>query len=578
MMESTKTTASSFPRSSSAPLSLLGVLAGLLGACDKSDTAPQAQPRASSQTAGSSQTTPSEAPPEAPEESPPSTNPSEGSEEEAASEPKEDTQHPGPWFWVTRSSAATYKNPAPNKDEKIAYTKRGGQLPILAGLVEGKSCSKGYYKVATGGYICSLVGTTNKDDKDVQFRPRQPDIDEILPYPYARNAKNGTPLYRSIPSKQQTYKYEPYLPGAVAEKERLAKEQAAGLGMGGSGGGGKKPAKKKASPATKPNEKANAKPAEKPPAEKPPPKPLWEREEDLHEVTLEDLKKEGDDVLAQRMMQGFYVAIDKTFKWEDRTYYKTTKGHVTPADRFWQTEGSDFHGVEIDGEKIQLPVGWVFGGIKSAPTYEIDVKEKKVKPKGSKEKFELVQLKYSYERIGSTDYFQMVDGDWIRDSHIRMTTPGKRPKEVGPNERWIDVDISEQTLVVFEGDRPVYATLMSSGKESTVKAKDHSTPRGMWRVREKHVASTMDGDGTAAGDLPYSIEDVPYIMYFHKSYATHGAFWHRNYGVQMSHGCINLAPLDAKWLFFYADPQLPAGAHGNWATADHPGSMIVVHD
>lgn len=124
----------------------------------------------------------------------------------------------------------------------------------------------------------------------------------------------------------------------------------------------------------------------------------------------------------------------------------------------------------------------------------------------------------------------------------------------------------------------MYATLISSGKESTVKAQDHSTPRGMWRVREKHVVSTMDGDGSAAGDLPYSIEDVPYVMYFHKSYATHGAFWHRNYGVQMSHGCVNLAPLDAKWIFFYADPPVPAGFHGTWSSEDNRGSMVVVHD
>jgi len=157
-------------------------------------------------------------------------------------------------------------------------------------------------------------------------------------------------------------------------------------------------------------------------------------------------------------------------------------------------------------------------------------------------------------------------------------TPGPRPKEVGENERWVDVDVSEQTLVVFEGDRPLYATLISSGKESRIKEKDHSTPRGMWRVREKHTVSTMDGNGTAAGDMPYSIEDVPYILYFHKSYATHGAFWHQNFGTQMSHGCINLAPLDAKWLYFNTAPAVPSGMHGAWSSEARPGSWVVVHD
>lgn len=491
------------------------------------------------------------APPEDPEKS------EEELKEEAKKQAEPPPPHEGPWLWITRSSAAIYKAPKPARDEKVGYVKRGGQVPVLAGTVEGDDCPKGWLKVASGGFICSHVGTMDKDDKDVKFRPTQPDVKEILPYKYARNAKNGTPLYKSIPTRKQIHQYEPYLESAIKERERTEKAKKedekqmreAGLSLGGAAGR---------------DEEKDI--------------PLWEREEDLHEVTLEDLKKEGDDILSQRMMQGFYIAIDKTFQWDGRTWYKTTKGLVTPAERFWQTDGSDFQGVEVDGEKWKLPIGWVIGGRKSATSYEIDIESNKRTAKGEIPRFEAIQLKYAYHRIGDIDYFQMENGDWIRDAHIRMTTPGERPKEVGPNERWIDVDISEQTLVVFEGDRPVYATLISSGKESTVKEKDHRTPRGMWRVREKHIASTMDGDGSAAGDLPYSIEDVPYIMYFHKSYATHGAFWHRNYGIQMSHGCVNLAPLDAKWIFYYADPPVHEGFHGSWATDERPGSMVVVHD
>jgi lipoprotein-anchoring transpeptidase ErfK/SrfK len=138
--------------------------------------------------------------------------------------------------------------------------------------------------------------------------------------------------------------------------------------------------------------------------------------------------------------------------------------------------------------------------------------------------------------------------------------------------------LSTQTLVAFAGDRPIYTTLISSGKESKIKDKDHRTPLGEWRIREKHITTTMDGDGTAAGDLPYSIEDVPYVMYFHRAYALHGAFWHNNFGVQMSHGCVNLAPLDAKYLFFFADPVIPPGFHGVWSNDTHPGTRIVIHE
>ena len=167
----------------------------------------------------------------------------------------------------------------------------------------------------------------------------------------------------------------------------------------------------------------------------------------------------------------------------------------------------------------------------------------------------------------------------MQASQLRVTTPGPPPADLAPDERWVDVNLTTQTLVVFAGTRAVYATLISSGKENKVdKDKDHSTPLGDYRIREKHVTTTMDGDGTAAGDLPYSIEDVPYVMYFHKAYALHGAFWHANYGAQMSHGCVNLSPLDAKWVFMNTEPHLPEGWHGVLATPSQPGSRVVIHN
>ena len=86
----------------------------------------------------------------------------------------------------------------------------------------------------------------------------------------------------------------------------------------------------------------------------------------------------------------------------------------------------------------------------------------------------------------------------------------------------------------------------------------------------------MDGD--VASDGPYSIQDVPWIMYFNASIALHGAFWHSNFGHVQSHGCVNLAPWDAKALFGWTEPRLPAGWHGVAATEEHPGTRVVVHD
>ena len=80
----------------------------------------------------------------------------------------------------------------------------------------------------------------------------------------------------------------------------------------------------------------------------------------------------------------------------------------------------------------------------------------------------------------------------------------------------------------------------------------------------------MDGDGPA-GDLPYSIQDVPYVQYYDGSYALHGAFWHNNFGREQSHGCVNLSPTDAKHLFFWSEPSLPRGWHGVWSSSKRKG-------
>lgn len=519
-----------------------------------------------------------------PPEAEPSPAPPEATDEPPA-------PHPGPWFWVARSSVGIYREPRAERALKVGYAQKGGKLPVLTEKVEGKDCSKGWYRIVGGGYVCSAAGTTDENDTAVKFAPRQPNLDDILPYPYARNAHHGTPLYRSLPSRAQMHEYEPYLAGAnTAEKKKTengadtTKPQPQGTPSSSDrdAAHAAKSSSEQGSDVLAAVDVSSAATGLPPaPVEEEPPKPWWQQEnlqDRLHEIKLDQLTEEADGVLAKRMIRGFYVAVDSTFKWGGRNWYKTTKGLLAPVDRFTQVKGSDFKGVEIDGETWKLPVAWVYGPRKQATTYTIDEETKRITPKGSVKKFQAIQLTGKQIEIAKRTYYEAADGTWIRGDQIRRTTPGERPAEVGDNERWIDVDISEQTLVAFQGDRPVYATLVSTGKESKIKAQDHRTPRGSWRVREKHLTGTMDGDGTAAGALPYSIEDVPFIMYYKGSYALHGAFWHENYGIQMSHGCVNLAPLDAKWLFFWADPQIPEGWYGIWSNDEQPGSLVVAHD
>jgi lipoprotein-anchoring transpeptidase ErfK/SrfK len=140
---------------------------------------------------------------------------------------------------------------------------------------------------------------------------------------------------------------------------------------------------------------------------------------------------------------------------------------------------------------------------------------------------------------------------------------------VEADEHWIHIDLSEQVLVAYEGDRPVFATLVSTGKTPGM------TPVGVHRIQIKHIATSMRDQPVE--DEAYSIDDVPWTQYFAGSIALHGAFWHAGFGLVRSHGCVNLSPADARWLFGFTEPQLPAGWHAYAPLGrGEQGSPVVV--
>jgi lipoprotein-anchoring transpeptidase ErfK/SrfK len=122
-------------------------------------------------------------------------------------------------------------------------------------------------------------------------------------------------------------------------------------------------------------------------------------------------------------------------------------------------------------------------------------------------------------------------------------SPAEIPPPAEPWEideaRWIDVDLSEQTLTAYESGVPVHTTLVSTGLPQT------PTPTGQFRIWIKLRYDDMAGED-------YYIEDVPYVMYFHQGYGLHGVTWHGNFGHPMSHGCVNLPTEEAEWLFNWA--------------------------
>ena len=127
-------------------------------------------------------------------------------------------------------------------------------------------------------------------------------------------------------------------------------------------------------------------------------------------------------------------------------------------------------------------------------------------------------------------------------------TTSPTPPATGQTGRWIDINLSTQTLTAYSGQTAVFRTRVSTGTWRT------PTVVGTYRVYVKYASTHMSGPG-------YSLPNVPYVMYFYRGYGLHGTYWHSNFGTPMSHGCVNLATPDARWLF-------------NWASV---GTKVVTH-
>jgi lipoprotein-anchoring transpeptidase ErfK/SrfK len=112
--------------------------------------------------------------------------------------------------------------------------------------------------------------------------------------------------------------------------------------------------------------------------------------------------------------------------------------------------------------------------------------------------------------------------------------------DVDNNEHWIDVDLSSQSVSAYEGEDRVNTFIVSTGTWQ------HPTVLGSYNIYVKYRYADMAGPG-------YYLPDVPYVMYFHEGYGVHGTYWHDNFGVPMSHGCINLRTEDAAWLYDFSE-------------------------
>jgi hypothetical protein len=282
---------------------------------------------------------------------------------------------------------------------------------------------------------------------------------------------------------------------------------------------------------------------------------------------------------------GSTVAFARSFELGGRTFVVTHDHAVVPRDRIKIYPRSEFHGVELGGP-VELPLA--FFRTRARPKYR-RAEDGSFTPTGEEwPRLAWVGLT-GEEAIGQTPEGKSTflatrePGLWAlaADATVARAADSVPPvvkAMTGGRKTWLDVSVLGGTLVAYEDDRPVLATLISPGRGGVPEPgrdpiETASTPVGTFRVDGKFVTATMV---SSTNDLLVHTE-VPYVQNFHGPHALHAAYWHDAWGDKKSGGCINLSPIDAQRLFAWTEPRLPDDWYGLRSVKEMgPATVVVV--
>ncbi len=261
--------------------------------------------------------------------------------------------------------------------------------------------------------------------------------------------------------------------------------------------------------------------------------------------TLNDAIQNNKGKIVRWITPGFnYVSISQTQYTQGKYYHYTDVGWMLGKDVAITTVPV-FQGVEFT-ETPEHSFGWVLsmfapGGIaetKRTPGYENDDYTGRYL-----DHLQMVQI-YDIRTIDDWDWYLVGPDEWVNQKAIAKVTPRSGPPEGMTWTRWIEVNLYEQTVVVYEDRELVFATVIASG------INPYFTYPGIFKIEEK-IDSTRMRYLTDPSNA-YNLESVPWTMYFDDARAFHGAYWRANLGYPQSHGCINMSVGDSHWLFDWA--------------------------
>jgi hypothetical protein len=245
------------------------------------------------------------------------------------------------------------------------------------------------------------------------------------------------------------------------------------------------------------------------------------------------------------LIVGFvYVSIVQTITRDEGTFYRTGDGWFVRGDEVTPISNKD----QVTGfrltENPARPFGWVlpYEGIypSRSPGGPMDRTAPFYPRYAALQVFEILKTE--------TETWYLVGiNQWVLQTKLAVIHPNaERPAEIPAGVKWISINLFEQTLVAYEGDRMVLATLTASGTPG------HWTRPGVFKVKKKYEIQTMSGAFESDKSDYYYVGDVPWVMYFDRDRAIHGEYWHNNLGARHSHGCVNVPVGDGHWLYDWA--------------------------
>lgn len=420
------------------------------------------------------------------------------------------------------------------KSQRIGYLRAGATVVRKEKPRSRAHCAEGWYAIEPRGYVCvGTYATLDVHHAVAEAARARPIRGEGLPYTYVMSRNPPPPLYTRLPNDKELADIEPDLKSHLRKMVSMALD----------------------------------------PSFVPPPEPDPTPNALLYGFSAPPLAgtlRSKDALLAGRAKGRSGFALLSTFDHDERRYGLTTELAVIPVDRTRIIRTSAFVGLPLPDD-TSLPVAFVRS--KQARHY-VKNAQGNIVPEDKLGYRVALPLSGKTFRSGGATLLETRHGTYVReDQVVRIDPAEKMPSWATAGQKWIDVSILKQSLVAYEGTKPVYVTLVSTGADGLGDPKKtHSTIQGVFRIHTKHVSVTMDGDDV--GD-EFDLRDVPFVQYFTEGYALHAAYWHDDFGTPRSHGCVNLAPRDAAWLFEWTSPDVPKDWHAGLSLRG--GTIVYTH-